>query len=56
MFKKVEEKAMGDADKTQIKFLCMKTIMSEINIIYTGWDWWWLDTAEESSEFEYKTI
>lgn len=38
MFKKLEERDIGDSKKTQIKFLYMKTIMSEIKNIDTGWD------------------
>lgn len=35
MFKKVEERDTGDAEKTLLKFLYMKSIMSEIkNYIY----------------------
>lgn len=38
MFKQVEERDTNDAEKTQLKFLYMKTIISEIKkYIYTGW-------------------
>lgn len=35
VFKQVRETDTGDAEKTQLKFLCMKTIISEIKYIDT---------------------
>lgn len=58
MFKKVEERDMGDPEKTQLKFLSMKTVMSKIKKIYTldGIDTRLDITEEEISEFEEKAI